>query len=169
MIQNYFLCLSGLVYGYYGVLIGSLSTLHHDVSGDVYARDESTLFIKNFTFDGNAPGKIFDLLYLCHGPLTRYTKLRVAPAPGMPGRFSPPPRVSDPGMFHGTCVSHVPWCMPGSLTSGFHWSRRRGKHSQQSWRMRNPQFCFSDKRPIWGVRTWHSRRFRSVHLPYPRT
>ena len=26
-------------------------------------------------------------------------------------------------------VTHVPWCMPGSLPSGFHWSRWRGKHS----------------------------------------
>ena len=26
--------------------------------------------------------------------------------------------VSDPGMHHGTCVKHVPWCMSGSLTSG---------------------------------------------------
>ena len=25
------------------------------------------------------------------------------------------PLVSDPGMHHGTCVAHVPWCMPGSL------------------------------------------------------
>ena len=43
-----------------------------------------------------------------HGPLARYVKLRVAHAPGMPGTFSPPPRVSDPGMYHGTCVTHVP-------------------------------------------------------------
>ena len=26
--------------------------------------------------------------------------------------------VSDPGMHHGTCVTHVPWCMSGSLTRG---------------------------------------------------
>ena len=26
--------------------------------------------------------------------------------------------VSDPGMHHGTCVTHVPWCMSGSLTCG---------------------------------------------------
>ena len=38
-----------------------------------------------------------------HGPLTRYVKLRVAHAPGMPGTFSPPPRNSDPDMHHGTC------------------------------------------------------------------
>ena len=30
-------------------------------------------------------------------------------------------------MNHGRCVLHVPWCMPGSLTSGFLWSRRRGE------------------------------------------
>ena len=58
-----------------------------------------------------------------HGPLTRYVKLRVVHAPGMPETFSPPPTyppplVSDPGMHHGTFVTHMPWCMPGSLTSG---------------------------------------------------
>ena len=55
-----------------------------------------------------------------HGPLTKYAKSRVAHAPGMPGTFSPPPiqrkpLVSDPGMHHGTCVTHVQWCMSGSL------------------------------------------------------
>ena len=59
-------------------------------------------------------------------PLTRYMKLR-AHAPGMPGTFSPSPCVSDPDMHHVTCVTHVPWCMPGSLTSGFLWSRGAGK------------------------------------------
>ena len=62
-----------------------------------------------------------------YGPLARNVKLRVAHAPGIPGTFSPPPRVSDPDMHHGTCVTHVPWCMLGSLTSGFLWSWRRGK------------------------------------------
>ena len=62
-----------------------------------------------------------------HGPLVRYIKLWVAHAPGMPGTFSPQPRVSDPDMHHSTCVTHVPWCMLGLLTSGFLWSRRRGK------------------------------------------
>ena len=62
----------------------------------------------------------------CHGPLARYVKLRVTHAPGMPGTFSPPLRVSDPDMHHGTCVTHVPWYMPGSLTNGFLWSRWQG-------------------------------------------
>ena len=43
-----------------------------------------------------------------HGRLTRYVKLRVAQAPGMAGTFSPPPQVSNPNMFNGTCVTHVP-------------------------------------------------------------
>ena len=83
-----------------------------------------------------------------YGPLTRYAKLRVAHAPGMPGTFSPPPRYSDPDMHHGTCLTHVPWCMPGLQTSGFLGSRWRGKRSRHSRRMRNPQFCASGKRPM---------------------
>ena len=54
-------------------------------------------------------------------------KIAVAHAPGMPGTFSPSPQVSDPDMHHGTCVTHVPWCMPGSLYSSFLWNWRRGK------------------------------------------
>ena len=40
-----------------------------------------------------------------------------------PGTFSPSPQVIDPDMHHGTCVTHVPWCMPESLTCGFLWNR----------------------------------------------
>ena len=81
-------------------------------------------------------------------PLTRYTKLRVTHAPGMPGTFSLPPWVNDPDMHHDTCVTHVPWCMPGSLTRGFFLSRWRGKRSRPSRRMRNPQSYVSGKRPM---------------------
>ena len=62
--------------------------------------------------------------HISYGPLTRYVKLRVAHAPGMPRTFPPAaeiqrkPRVSDPDMHHGTCVTHVPWCMSGFLTRG---------------------------------------------------
>ena len=65
--------------------------------------------------------------------------------------FSPPPRVSDPNMHHDTCVAHVPWCMPGSLTSGF--LRWRGKRFRHSRRLRNSQFCVSGKRPM--VQNWY--------------
>ena len=46
-------------------------------------------------------------------------------------------------VYRGTCVTHVPRCMPGSLTSGFIWSRWRGKRSRHSRCMRNPQFYVS--------------------------
>ena len=66
------------------------------------------------------------IIYHWYVPLTRYAKLRAAHTPGMPGTFFPIPQVSDPNMDHGTCVTHVPWCIQGSLTSGFLWSRWRG-------------------------------------------
>ena len=81
----------------------------------------------------------------CHGPLTRYVKLWVAHAPGMPGTFSPPLWVNDPGMHRGRCVTHLPWCMPGSLTSVFRWWGKRSLHSRS---MCNPQFGVSGKRPM---------------------
>ena len=31
-------------------------------------------------------------------------------------RLQTKPLSCDPGMHHGTCVTHVPWCMSGSLT-----------------------------------------------------
>ena len=33
-------------------------------------------------------------------------------------RLQRKPLDSDPGMHHGTCVTHVPWCMSGSLNRG---------------------------------------------------
>ena len=67
---------------------------------------------------------------------------------GNAGNVSPPPRVSDPDMHHGTCVTYVLWCMPGWLTIGFLWNWWWGKRSRYSWRMRNPQFYLSGKRII---------------------
>ena len=83
-----------------------------------------------------------------HGPFTRYVKLRVAHAPGMPGTFSPPPRVSDPDMHHGECAMHMPGWVPESLASGCLWSRWQGKRSRHSRCMRNPLFNVSGKRPL---------------------
>ena len=98
---------------------------------------------------------------LAYGPLTRYVKLRVAHAPGIPETFSPPPRDSDPVMHHGTRVTHVSWCMPGLPTSGYLRSRWREKRSRHSRRMRNPQFWVSGKRPMvpetFGIALVHTR------------
>ena len=82
----------------------------------------------------------------------------------MPGTFSPPTRVSDPDMHHGTCVSHVPWCMPGSLTSGFLENGWLGKRSRHSRRMRNPHFYVSVKRPI--ERTWVVEKYQYIHFNF---
>ena len=71
---------------------------------------------------------------------------------GNAGNVSPPSGVSDPDMHHVTCVTHVPWCILGSLTSGFLRSRwrgkRRGKRPRHSRRMCNSQFYVFGKRPI---------------------
>ncbi|XP_022080796.1 protein Skeletor, isoforms B/C-like [Acanthaster planci] len=40
---------------YYGAILGDLSTIHHQVSGRVYAADADTLQILGFTYDGSAP------------------------------------------------------------------------------------------------------------------
>ena len=84
----------------------------------------------------------------CHGPFIRYVKVRVAHVPRMPGKFSPPPQVSDPDMHDDTCVTHVPWYMTGALTGGFLWSWWRGKRSRHSRCMHNQQFYVSGKRPM---------------------
>ena len=81
-----------------------------------------------FTYDRNSakcPWTVHQLYspssVMWHGPLASYVKLQFALAltPGMPITFFPPPWVSDPDMHHDRCVTHVPWCMPGSLTVSF--------------------------------------------------
>ena len=95
-----------------------------------------------------ANGNIGDEGFEHHGSLTRYAKLRVAHAPGRPGTFPPPPWVSDPDIHHGTSVTHVPWCMTVSVTSGFLWSQWQGKRYRHSRNICNPQFSVSGKRPM---------------------
>jgi len=41
------------------LLIGDFKTLQHDVSGKIYAKDEKTLVIYNFKYDGNGPDAFF--------------------------------------------------------------------------------------------------------------
>ena len=64
-------------------------------------------------------------------------------------------RVSDPDMHHDTCVAHVPCCILGSLTIDCLWSLWQGKRSLHSWRMGNPQFYVSGKRPM----AWYPHPF----------
>ena len=84
-----------------------------------------------------------------YGLLARYVKVWVCTCAGNVGnvffrhRLQRRPPISDPGMHHGTCVTHVPWCMSGSPTCD-----GGGKRSRHSRHMRNPQFYVSGKRPI---------------------
>ena len=57
-------------------------------------------------------------------------------------RFQRKPLVSDPGMHHGTCVTHVPWCKSGSLTCG------DGENVPGITGACATQICVSGKRPI---------------------
>ena len=82
------------------------------------------------------------------GSLTRHVKLRIAHARECRERFprhrlQKKPLVSDPSMHHGTCITHMPWCMSGSLARAVAWKRSR--HSR---RMRSPQLYESSKIPM---------------------
>ena len=95
-------------------------------------------------------GGSYQVMCLCMGSY-QIRKMVGNACAGNAGNVFTTPRVSDPDMHHGTCVTHVPWCMLGSLTRGFLWSRWRGKRSRFSRRMRNPQFYVSGKRPMAGI------------------
>ena len=81
----------------------------------------------------------------------------------MPGTFSLPPQVSDPDMHHDTCVTHVPWWMPGSLISGFLWSRRWGETFPAFPVLAQPAIYVSSKRPVAQVHSNNARqRFSKI-------
>ena len=46
--------------------------------------------------------------------------------------------LSDPGIHHGTCVTHVLWCMPGSLTRGGETFPAFPAHEQPAYLVRGP-------------------------------
>ena len=79
-------------------------------------------------------------------------------------RFQRKPLVSDPGMHHGTCVTHVPWCMSGSLACS-----ERGKRSRHSRRMRTRNFAYLARGPL--KRAWKGNYipvFYADEINYPR-
>ncbi|XP_048486621.1 protein Skeletor, isoforms B/C isoform X4 [Plutella xylostella] len=54
------LCLFGTAQAqYFGKDLGALSELHHGVRGRVFAVDSRTLYIKDFTYDGEGPAAYF--------------------------------------------------------------------------------------------------------------
>ena len=100
---------------------------------------------------------------LLHGPLARYVKLRVAHAPGFPRHRRLAIQTCITARVSRTCRDTC----RDRLTSGFLWSRWRGKRSRHSRRMCNPQFYVSGKRPI--ARTKHftpSPTFNTIPLNF---
>ena len=78
------------------------------------------------------------------------------------GRFSGQRwRVSDPNMHHGTCVAHVPWCIPGSLTSALLWSRWREKPTGISGACATRNFAYLIRGPWhYKVKFWRPKRIQ---------
>lgn len=63
---------------YYGKFLGKLSELHHGVSGEVYVVDGRTLYLKDFTYDGQGPGKLnFSLKYQKHWKAPNMHKVKL--------------------------------------------------------------------------------------------
>ena len=84
----------------------------------------------------------------CHGPLARYVILQVAHATGMSGTFSPPPTSKETASKRSRHASrHMPDAC-AVMHVGIANPPWRGKRSQYSRRMRNPQFHVSGKRPM---------------------
>ena len=94
-----------------------------------------------------------------HGPLTRYVKLQVAHAPGMPGTFSP---AAD---FKGYRKLAIPACITARdaravMHVGIAYLRWRGKRSRHSRRMRTRNFAYLARGPWpslfpWSGYSWH--------------
>ena len=92
----------------------------------------------------------------CHGPLTRYVKLRTAHAPRMPGTFSPPltsketsslrPRHAWRHVRHVRAVMHAGIANP-------RWREKRSRHSRCT---RNLLFYISGKRPLGNIYYTHA-------------
>ena len=99
-------------------------------------------------------------------------KIAIAHALGMLGTFSPPPRISDPDMHHGTCVTRVPWWMhAGVANRRFPLKSVSGKTFPAFPAMHNPQFYASGKSPISSAtfpfhKNYSGRYIETYPLPY---
>ena len=63
-----------------------------------------------------------------HGPLVRYENCGLRIRRGCRERFPRHRGLIKPVMHHGTCVTHVPWCRPGSLTTPHPTPWSEGQH-----------------------------------------
>ena len=86
-----------------------------------------------------------------HGPLTRYVKLRVAHAPGMPRTFSPSPTYKN---HRCQLLTHVPWCMSGSLIHGGPEKRSRHYRRMSKDVYINKQHYIDEGNRNYNINTW---------------
>ena len=101
---------------------------------------------------------------LAHGPLARYVILRDAPE-----RF-----LRHRELTISTCITARAWrlCREACRDRWLAISFEVGKRSRHSWRLRNPQFCVSGKRPILTLisnNLWRHGSWLSLFNWYPAT
>ena len=85
---------------------------------------------------------------IANGSLTRYAKLRVTHAPGMPGTFYPPPTLKETAGYRSRHASRHVHHARAVMRAGIANPRWRVKRSRHSRRMHNPQFSLFGKRPM---------------------
>ena len=101
------------------------------------------------------------------GPFTRYVKLRVIHAPGMPGRSSPTPTSTptptpkETGWLRSQHGSRHVHYVRAVMHVGIANPRWRGKRSRHSRCMRNPQVYVIGKRPM----QWSSTECKQADTP----
>ena len=92
-----------------------------------------------------------------NGPLTRYVKLRVAHAPGIPRTFSPPLTSKESASWRSPHASQHVRGACAVMHVGIANPRWWGKLSRHSRRMRNPQFYL----------IWQGAHARRVSMGFP--
>ena len=101
--------------------------------------------------------------YLLHGPLTRYVKLQVAHAPGMPGTFFPPPPISkETDSWRSRHASRHVRDARAVMHVGIAYLRWQGKRSRHSRRMHTRNFAYLARGP------WNWTTRACLYIPTPR-
>ena len=103
--------------------------------------------------------ELWDFKY--HGPLTRYVKLRVAHASGMPGTFPPAAE------FKGNRELAIPVCITArAMHVRIAYPRWRGKRSRYSRRIRTRNLRYLARGPLKGITIFaiYDIRMEACHL-----
>ena len=121
--------LGDIVTSYSSVLRGNILEIKSEIAESVsriyYAIGLLVDDLKTFQKDNTINSDF--IMWVCYcswlnGPLDRYVNCKLRMRRECRERFphhrlQMKPLVSDPSMHHGMCVTHVPWCMSGSLAN----------------------------------------------------